>query len=297
MRVDGLDFAQPALLGPVAAAVLGEPSIDLEAVAAFLRLSRGVEIDSYRTTTVRRRLAARMQRVGARDVPSYLHLLHSDLGEVDELLRYIRINVTRFTRNASSFRVLGERVLPALEERGGPIRVWSAGCSTGEEAYSLLMLLAETVAPDIEVSLTATDVDERALHRARTGSAKYPVDATEEMQPEWVDRYLDRLAGAAAHYQPNARLAGLAARVEWVHHDLLSAVAPAPGSFDLIVCRNVLIYLSPVEQRRVQAFLADCLAPGGTLFLGEAEALSPVIAGRFEVIDQASRLYRLRDAR
>lgn len=279
----------------MAASAIETQQPDLRDIAAFVRTVRGVDLDAYRPTTVQRRVTARMQRLGVSDPERYLALLRETPAEADELLRFVRINVTRFFRSAPAVRALSSQVIPALAAVAAdrPVRVWSAGCSTGEEPYTLLMLLDGALPRDGALDLLATDVDGTILSAAQPDQASYSPEAFAELPEAMRERYFEAAAGHP-RLRPNSRLRELAGAIRWGRHDLLSLEPPAPSSFDLISCRNVLIYFSPAEQRRVQAFLADRLAPGGFLFLGEAEALTSSVAEHFEVVDQSARLYCLR---
>lgn len=273
--------------------VASEPEDDLDRIAMLLRERGLVDLTSYRGTTVQRRLGTRMQRMGVPDLGSYLQLLRSQPAEAEELVRYLRIGVTRLFRNPTAFAAL--RV--ALGERAsGPLRVWSAGCSSGEEVYSLLMLI-DTMpdgARDSRAAVLATDIDARQLARAHPDRTRFSLDALAELPEALRSRYLEYVPKHLSELRPSARLRELAGQVTWRAHDLLTTTLPAPGPFEVISCRNVMIYFAPHEQGRIQSFLADQLVPGGLLFLGEAEALSGAVSDRFDVVNQDARLFRLR---
>ena len=169
---------------------------DVDRLVELLARTRGVDLRAYKRATVTRRLQRRLDAREQPTVAAYLDLLEVDPGEVAALLDAVLINVTAFRRDEEAWRFLADEVLPGILDRavGEPIRVWSAGCSTGEEAYTLAMVLAEALGPEVfsaRVKIFATDVDEGALAVARAGV--YPVEAVAELSAELVDRYFERL--------------------------------------------------------------------------------------------------------
>lgn len=259
-------------------------------ILGALRDWRGVDFEGYRTTTVLRRVRNRMIAARARSMPEYLDRLVRDPREADALLERLTIKVSRFFRDAATFDAL-RRALPALRsDRGeGPLRAWSAGCGQGEEAYSLAMLLGPQGAQGTR-SVVATDIDPAALAAAARGS--YPVAALVEVPVELRERYfVEDPAAGTCRVVPELR-----ARVEFRTHDLAgSRVAPDGRRFELVCCRNVLIYLGPRLQLEVERLLVGSLSPGGLLCLGEAEWPLPEIAARLEVVERSARLFRVRD--
>jgi chemotaxis methyl-accepting protein methylase len=259
----------------------------------LLRAHRGVDFMGYRPKTIRRRLDARMRLAGYHDLGAYLGRLRTDAEEREKLLGHLTIKVTRFHRNGRSFMRLTETALADLLARhpGRPLRIWSAGCSTGEEAWTLAMLLESAGAPGggERPQIQATDVDEAALETARGGV--YPVRSLVELPAALESRWIDR-DEALARVDPI-----LGRRVEFRIHDLIGAVAPPLGwRFDLICCRNVLIYLDGRRRRRVIELLHRSLRPSGYLFLGEAEWPEPVSeGGDLEVVDRRARIFKRPD--
>lgn len=255
-----------------------------DAILAVVRERTGADFTRYRVSTVTRRVLNRMISVGARTYDDYLRLLRDDEREALRLLERVTIKVSRFYRNTVTFDALRASVLPELAKmRGGaPLRVWSAGCGHGEEPYTLAMLLDDAGAQgDIE----ATDLDPHALHTARIGH--YPAGALAELPAPLRERYChddgDSVTVSAA----------LRARVRFSLHDLTSD-APAPGTeqFDLICCRNVLIYLDRAHQERALQRVYERLCAGGYLCLGEAEWPLPSLAGRLAPLEHRTRLFR-----
>lgn len=254
----------------------------------------GVDFRRYRRGTVERRVQAYVHRLGAVSLEEYRQRLEQTPNEIDRLIAYVTIKVSRFNRNAEVFELLRVQVLPEITRMSlnRPVRLWSAGCGNGEEAYSLAILLTEIVrdAAWLDFVVVATDIDVTALAAARAGV--YSRDALAEVSPELITRYFAVEHGRTAPLytvDPTLR-----SRVQFLRHDLTAADAPPWGlKFDLICCRNVLIYFDASAQERAQRLLFGSLKPGGYLCLGEAERLSPALQGAFEVIDRRARVYRL----
>ncbi|WP_082950761.1 CheR family methyltransferase [Mycobacterium sp. 1164985.4] len=240
-----------------------------EALLRYMRDSRGFDFTGYKRTSLMRRVQHRMRQAGSESYEQYLDHLQASPDEFDALFNTILINVTAFFRDPQAWEYLGEEVVPSLlAERGpdDPIRVWSAGCASGQEAYTLAMVLAEALGTDAfrqRVKIYATDVDEDALTEART--ATYDDKAVESVPPALLGKYFERVNGR------HVFLKDLRRAVIFGRNDL---VKDAPISrVDLLVCRNTLMYLNAETQRNVLSRLHFALAPQGTLFLGHAEML------------------------
>jgi two-component system CheB/CheR fusion protein len=242
---------------------------DLEVLLDYLRRSRGFDFTGYKRTSLSRRIEKRMQAVGADGYLSYLDHLEVDPEEFTHLFNTILINVTSFFRDPPTWDFLSAEVLPRLAEtrpEGEPIRMWSAGCASGEEAYSLAMATAEALGPDAmreRVKIYATDVDEEALNQAR--QARYSPRQVEGVPPELLERYFER-NGQGYVFSKDLRRSVIFGR-----HDLIQ---DAPISrIDLLVCRNTLMYLNSDTQSHVLARFSFALREGGYLLLGKAEML------------------------
>ncbi|HLI25719.1 MAG TPA: protein-glutamate O-methyltransferase CheR [Chloroflexota bacterium] len=246
----------------------GAPSDEL-GYAYFLRAVRrltGVNLEHYRQGQLRRRLDALLQRVGARGYLEYARLLERDPARLQEFRDYFTINVTEFFRDPDRFRYLEQRVLPELLRGRAGLNVWSAACSTGAEPYSVAILLRE-LAPRGPHRILATDVDRTVLARAQRG-ADYGPSELRNVSPERLAR----------HFRPGpdgqtwAVCPEIRALVEVREHNLLD-LAPR-GRFDLILCRNVVIYFTEEAKRGLYERLAGALRPGGVLFVGGTEVVS-----------------------
>ncbi len=248
----------------------------IDAIIDALRHHTGVDVREYRRSTVERRIRNRMLSIASPSVDLYAQRIARAPDEAHSLLQRISIKVSEFYRNPDVFTLLQTRILPALSEaaRFRPLRIWSAGCGRGEEAWTLAMLLH---AQRIDGIIEATDIDATALTFARR--AQYSIDATRALPPALAGRYLTHRLGESS-VLVNAELQGL---VRFATHDLLSAhPAPGEGAFDLICCRNVMIYFQRAAQERTFLRLQRALAPAGFLCVGEAEwPCGPAASGLF----------------
>jgi chemotaxis methyl-accepting protein methylase len=251
----------------------------------------GLRLASYKQPCLRRRLAVRMRACGAHTFGAYAEVLDAVPAEYDRLLDALTVNVTRFFRNPETWALLGRRVVPELWARPGRVRVWSAGCASGEEPYSLALLFAEHAAAGegVEAALArlridATDLDPEAVEVARR--AEYPAAALAEVPPALLARWFSA--------EPPHRVApALARRVRVAVHDLTREPPPAPP-YHLIVCRNAVIYFDRVTQERIFAAFAEALVPGGRLLLGKVETLYGPARARFDLEEPRERLFRRR---
>ncbi|SNT01060.1 CheR family methyltransferase [Rhodococcoides kyotonense] len=260
---------------------------DFEALLRYLRDARGFDFTGYKRTSLMRRVRHRMEQVGIEGFPDYLDHLQVSADEFAALFNTILINVTAFFRDSDAWDVLRTIVIPQLLAQRGPddpIRVWSAGCATGEEAYSLAMLIADAVGAESfrqRVKIYATDVDEEALSQAR--QASYEAKAVENIPAGYLARYFDQ-DGARYVFSKDLRRAVIFGRNDLVQDAPISRI-------DLLVCRNTLMYLNAETQRRVLGRLHFALAPHGILFLGHAEMLLSH-SDRFVPFDLKNRLFR-----
>jgi chemotaxis protein methyltransferase CheR len=253
--------------------------------------ARGLACGSYKDRCLRRRIAVRMRARGVHTFDDYSRLLDQDVHEYDLLVDALTINVTKFFRNLETWRALEPRLAQLWTARRGEVRSWSAGCASGEEPYTVAVALAETARRlDQETLLPrarvdATDIDRTSLDRTR--AAEYPEAAFTEMPMDLVRRYFTAEL-------PRRPLPALQRIVRVVKHDLTSEPAPAPP-YDLVVCRNVVIYFDRPMQERLFGLFADALAPGGVLLLGKVETLFGPARGRLVLEEPRERIYRKPD--
>jgi two-component system CheB/CheR fusion protein len=261
----------------------------LEELLAFIRDSRGFDFTGYKRSTLARRVRKRMHEVGTADYLDYRDRLESSAEEFGHLFNTILINVTGFFRDAEAWSYLQREVMPELlaaSDPAGEIRIWSAGCASGEEAYSLAIVFAEALGIEEalhRVKIYGTDVDDEALRDARAGL--YSGRALEPLPAELRDRYFER-NGAQFAFRPDLRR-----RVIFGRHDI---TRDAPISrLDLLVCRNTLMYFNVETQSQVIDRFHFALRDNAYLFLGKAEMLLSD-GERFEVISMRQRMFRRR---
>lgn len=260
----------------------------LTKIFAHLRARTGHDFTHYKHATILRRLTRRLHLTGTEDLAAYLRFLHDNPEEGDHLLKDLLLTVTNFFRDPDVFAVLEKEVIPKLFEGkapGEPVRVWVCGCATGEEAYSIAMLLCEgaerrscPTAPQV----FASDISEGALSVAREGL--YPEAITADVSAQRLNRFFDQ--GPGGYRIKNE----VREKIVFAAHNLLQD--PPFSRLDLLTCRNVLIYLKHTVHERIIELFHYGLQPDGYLFLGNAESIdSPDL---FCTADKKNGLYRRR---
>jgi two-component system CheB/CheR fusion protein len=228
---------------------------------------RGFDLRGYKFTTLERRVRRRMHQLNLGSYKEYLDYIRADGNETDKLLDTVLINVTRFFRDVQAWDAVAQEVLPALLKNkppGSSLRIWCAGCATGEEPYSVAILLCEMLrakVKDYEIKIYATDIDESALNAARR--AEYTAESLRGMRPELKTRYFTG--------QPAFRVSREVRRMVIFGRSNLLTDAPI-SHVDLLLCRNVLIYFDAIAQTDILRRLQYALNDGGFLFLGKSES-------------------------
>lgn len=260
---------------------------ELDELKAKIHRERGFNTPYYKDKCLRRRIGVRMRARGAETFGAYATLLDTDPVEFQVLVDTLTVNVTRFFRDAAAWEAVREQVVPRLLEADGPVRVWSAGCASGEEPYSLAILLHEEAERSgrldalSRVRIVGTDIDEPSLRAAH--EAAYPDLSLEETPPDLRERWFSP--------GPPYRLREEAKRlVAFRRHDLLSE--PAAGGQSLIVCRNVIIYFSREIQERLFHDFFSALRPGGFLVLGKVETLLGPTRSLFQPVSVRARIFQ-----
>ena len=246
-----------------------------EALTKKISRERGISCGSYKDKCLKRRIAVRMRARAIHTYDDYAKLLDHDPHEYQELLDALTINVTKFYRNPETWVALRPYLADLWTARGSALRIWSAGCASGEEPYTIAVLLAATGARG---AIDATDIDRLSLERTR--QAKYPDTAFTEMPAELRRRYF-------RDGQPAPEVREL---VQVMAHDLTRDPPPTPP-YDLIVCRNVVIYFERAAQERLFQGFVDALRPGGVLLLGKVETLFGPARERLKLVDPRERIY------
>ncbi len=259
---------------------------ELDKLCLILRSAVGVDFRLYKQATVRRRIARRMALQKIASLEKYAHILKQNPVEAQALADDIFIHVTRFFRDPECFQALRKQVLAKLGVKRSPddpIRVWVAGCSTGEEVYSIAILLLEELgekAHRVKIQIFGTDIQEHAVERARAGV--YTEAAVDGVSPARLKRFFLK-TDSGYQIQKSIRDVCVFAR-----HDL--AKDPPFSRLDLVSCRNVLIYFAAALQKRALSMFQYALKPGGFLFLGTSESISEY-SDSFTVVDRKHRIF------
>jgi two-component system CheB/CheR fusion protein len=269
----------------------------LDKICALIHQRTGHDFSRYKEGTLLRRIRRRLQVQHLDSVEGYLELLERDSAEADGLLKDLLIGVTQFFRDPEAFQALAQQTIPLIvqgKSADAPIRVWVPGCASGEEAYSIAILLREHL-DRLEtrrfVQIFATDLDAAMLAEARHG--RYPAEIADQVSPERLARFFIRDpstgSGRAADFQAVKELREMCIFSE---HSLIRD--PPFSQLDLISCRNVLIYLSADLQKKLVPLFHYALRPGGFLFLGPSEGISgsPEL---FEPADKRNRIFRRKE--
>jgi two-component system, chemotaxis family, CheB/CheR fusion protein len=258
-------------------------------VLSLIRSASGVDFNYYKQSTIKRRILRRMALQKTEKLDAYLTYLEEHPAEIHALFNDILINVTSFFRNPDTFEALQQQVFPRLvsERRNdNPIRIWVPGASTGEEAYSMAIALLESLgdrASEVPIQLFATDLNETAIAKARAGI--YPESIVSDVSPERLRRFFVRNESG---YQVSKRIRDMCI---FARQNLTKD--PPFSNVDLVSCRNVLIYLTPVLQRRVMPVLHYALKPIGYLLLGSSETVG-AYSDLFAAVDKKHKIYSKR---
>lgn len=260
----------------------------LEGFLEEVRERHGIDFKSYKTPTIMRRLKRRMVATSSKDLGAYSRYLDEHPEEYRQLVNAFLIKVTEFFRDPELYAHLRDEVLPELvrnaREEGSQLRIWSAGCATGEEPYSLAIMLSEILGEEagrFDVRIFATDIDEEAINFARRGV--YPASALGGLSEEQIRRYF---VEEDDHYQVKKSVRSM---IVFGNHDLARR-SPFPR-LDMVVSRNVLIYFTAELQRRALRLFAYSLKDGGYLVLGKAETTSP-LGEFFALTHRRHKVYR-----
>jgi two-component system CheB/CheR fusion protein len=268
--------------------------VALREILNQLRLRTGHDFKHYKQATVLRRIERRMQVNGISDMPTYAHFLNERMEETSALLDDMLIGVTNFFRDPEAFEAVERDLIPALFDKPGEgdaepqIRVWSVACSTGEEAYSLCMLLsehAEQKQSSAELHVFATDIDDNALNIAR--ASLYPESILTDVSPARLRQFFTK---ESAYYRVKKEVRE---KILFATHNILRD--PPFSRLDMISCRNLLIYLDRDIQAEVLRMFHFALNPGGFLFLGSSET-ADACPHLFTAVDKKNRIYRAKNS-
>lgn len=250
----------------------------------------GLDFSQYRTSCLKRRIDSRLRLNDIEHYKEYLQLLAREPSEIEALLKHLTINLTEFYRDKEAWNIIANQVAPLIiaqkgEEKRTKINIWSAGTSSGEEAYTLAIIFLEALAnqkKDMLLKIYGTDIDEASLVRAKLG--RYPIKNLDFLPSEVKNRYF-------VVEEDDYLVSPLLKKVtEFKRHDLISS--PPLKPMDLIVCRNVLIYFNRTLQATILDAFYQCLGKNGYLMLGKTESLLPNVAKEFEIFHLRERIYK-----
>ncbi|MBN1322901.1 MAG: PAS domain S-box protein [Methanotrichaceae archaeon] len=280
-------FPRPA---PTAPAPKSENA--LKKIFILLRAETGHDFSQYKPSTIQRRIERRMAIHQIETMDGYVKYLQQTPAEVEALFRDLLIGVTNFFRDPEAFKALEERIIPQLfasKIEDGPIRVWSPGCATGEEPYSLAILLAErqeALKRSFKVQVFATDIDSQAIATARAGI--YPASIAADISEERLTRFFTAEPDGGAYRIHK----GIRDMLVFSEQDVIKD--PPFSKLDLISCRNLLIYMGADLQKKLIPLFHYALNPGGFLFLGTSETVGE-FGDLFVALDRKLKLYQRKD--
>lgn len=252
---------------------------------------RGADFRKYSPKCLRRRVSVGMHDAKCKSFIEYLEFLRDNPGGYDVLLGKITINVSEFFRNPTTFKVVRDKVIPEIikqkqQKNTRYIRVWSAGCATGEEPYSLAIIfkeIVEKISTPFKVAIYASDIDKEVLTKAEEGV--YRKHALKELNSYQLSRYFEKIDEEAYRIKPE-----LKSHVKFLNHNMISD--PPLSRIDLVFCRNVIIYFNKTLQETVYKNLSQALVPGGYLVGGKSESLLGIEKELFERVDIKERILK-----
>lgn len=264
---------------------------DLDKFMGKVLRDRGFDLTQYRRAYVERRLAARLRALELRTYRDYADVLDANPAEYERMLDTLTINVTDFFRDAPVWDILRKRVLPdliadKLRGRSRTIRIWSAGCATGEEPYSIAMMVLDVLGKDADkflINILGSDLDPEALRVAEKG--RYDREKLKGIPASYQVRFIQSAGRSTFEIKPEV------ARLVRLKQSSLFGTSPMKV-VDLILCRNVFIYLDRPKQMMVLEGFWGSLARGGYLILGRSEKMPAEMARRLEQIESRERIYR-----
>ncbi len=246
----------------------------------------GIDLNCYKAPQMQRRLKAYLMRSGYPNWPKFFRTIQADPVKLSKFKDYLTINVSSFFRDPEKYNYLKSVVLPDLLRCRSTLRIWSAGCSRGQEAYSIAMLLAKVSGPRHQYRILATDIDRSALEWARAGGP-YSADDVVNVSGNLRLNYFN------AHNNQYWIKEELRRKISFNQHNLLAD--PISGKFDLIICRNVVIYFQPEAKQELYHRFYNALKPGGILFVGGTEIIPKATDMGFETASIS--FYRRKEAR
>jgi chemotaxis protein methyltransferase CheR len=255
----------------------------------FIEQTLKIQCSNYKEDYIKRRLLSRMRSTGTTNYEEYLKYLHNNAPELENLRNALTINVTEFFRDADVYDMVKKEILPALFKGRKTIRIWCAGCSTGEEPYSMAMILADIMAADKTVSgqIFATDIDEVVLKKAKEGI--YTEKSMAKLTDTQIHRHFTKLPDGTFQAKPQ-----LQALIRFRPHDLMSG-QPISRYLDMISCRNVTIYFTEKQKDELARTFHNALVPGGYYVMGKTEYLGREVEGLFVPVNSIMKVYKRKE--
>jgi chemotaxis protein methyltransferase CheR len=247
----------------------------------------GIRCSNYKEDYIKRRILSRMRSTGRETFEEYHRFLLSSQQEMEDLRNALTINVTKFFRDSGVFEVLRTKVFPDILQRRNRVHIWCAGCSSGEEAYTLAILLHDLIASrgtsDVSGLIYATDIDQEILKRAKEGI--YTAKALENVSHSQLVRHFTQCPDGRYEVKPHLR-----DLIRFRHHDLMSGV-PISRFLDCISCRNVTIYFTGNQNNDIARLFHGALVTGGYYVMGKTEHLSSEVEPLFSPYNALEKIY------
>lgn len=265
---------------------------DLRVLLRKIHSRTGIDLSQYKDNYISRRLLTRLRSNGVNSYREYIKVLDERPEEYDKAIDAFTINVSEFFRDKETYRAIREQVIPAIiaeKNRFGRrmIRIWSAGCAGGEEIYSISIILNEVLGDDYDrftISLYATDIDDACMNRAKEGI--YDRLLLRNVDKPLIEKYFINMENGKLAVKDRVKR-----NIHYKHFDLISG-EKFGSYFDMILCRNVMIYFSDEQKRKLLMELYNSLSSGGYLVIGKTETLVGESRNLFEVVNNLERIYR-----
>jgi chemotaxis protein methyltransferase CheR len=264
-----------------------EEDPNFKKILSYLLKVKGFDGRRYKLNYIKRRVAVRMRATGTANYQEYLHFLQANPPESSFLLDRLTIHVTEFFRDPEVYQAIQNKFLTEVEELSGEkLKVWCTACSTGEEPYSMAILLKEweNYHPGFSFVILATDIDAASIRNAERG--EFSLESIRKLSKPRALRWFQQ--------EENKVIVSteLKRAIHFRTHDLLGKWSPVMSGFHLILCRNLLIYLTAVQQQSLYARFAEALVPGGYLVLGQTETLLGAARQLYRCVDVHHRIYQ-----
>jgi chemotaxis protein methyltransferase CheR len=262
---------------------------DFGRLIRFIEQTIGIRCSSYKEDYIKRRLLSRMRSTNCVTYQDYLNYLKANPAELEKLRNALTINVTEFFRDSDVYELIKKEIFPALIQQKKRLHIWCAGCSTGEEPYSLAMILSDLIAqnPLISARIYATDIDQVVLQKAKEGL--YPPKTMVKLSESQIRRHFTKLPDGNFLVKPHVK-----ELIRFRPHDLMSGV-PVAQRLDLITCRNVTIYFNEHQKDSLARMFHGALGSRGFYIMGKTEYLGRTLENLFESYNSLQKVFIKKD--